>query len=124
MVVGLGIDLTEIRRIDQMLVRWGKRFTQRVFTDSERAYCEGRANPAQHFAARFAAKEATLKALSVPRGLRWHEMEVQGGGSEPPILRLRGKALAEASALSATNFHLSLSHTDEIATAVVIVESI
>jgi holo-[acyl-carrier protein] synthase len=95
-IVGLGIDLTEVQRIARMVERWGERFTRRVFTDGEREYAHNRSNPASHLAARFAAKEATLKALAVPPGLSWHEIEVVGGGSEPPLLVLRGHALAAA----------------------------
>lgn len=123
MIVGLGIDLTEVARIAGMVERWGNRFTDRIFTEGERAYASGRANAALHYAARFAAKEATLKALAVPRGLTWHEMEVVGGGHEPPLLVLRGKALEAADRLGVVRMHLTLTHTADIAAAVVIAEA-
>lgn len=115
--------MAEIPRIEQLIARWGERFLSRVYTDSERAHCHGRARRASHFAARFAAKEATLKALSVPKGLSWHEMEVHGGGDQPPTMVLSGRALRCANALGIARLHLSLTHTDDIAAAVVIAES-
>lgn len=121
MIVGLGIDLTEISRIQAMLDRWGERFERRLFTDGERAYCRGRARPAQHFAARFAAKEATLKALSVPEGLSWHEMEVDAGAGAPR-LTLGGQAAAAARRLGVARAHLTLTHAADVAAAVVVLE--
>jgi holo-[acyl-carrier protein] synthase len=122
-IVGMGIDLTEVHRIAAMVERWGERFTRRVFTEGERAYAQSRANSASHFAARFAAKEATLKALGVPPGLSWHEIEVVGGGREPPLLVLRGAALAAADRLGTVRMHLSLTHTADVAAAVVVAEA-
>jgi holo-[acyl-carrier protein] synthase len=122
-IVGLGMDLCEIERIGAMLERWGERFTRKVFTEGERGYALGRARAALHLAARFAAKEATLKALAVPRGLSWHEMEVVGGGGEPPLLVLRGQALVAADKLGVVRMHLTLTHTVDVAGAVVIAEA-
>jgi holo-[acyl-carrier protein] synthase len=122
MIVGMGLDLCEIDRIAAMVERWGARFTHRVFTPGEREYALGKANEAHHLAARFAVKEATLKALGVPAGLRWQEMEVRGGGKEAPRLELHGKARAAAERLGARRFHLSISHAGEMAAAVVIAE--
>ena len=123
MIVGLGIDLTEVPRIARMVERWGDQFTRRIFTEGERAFAADRANPATHLAARFAAKEATLKALAVPKGLSWHEMEVVGGGTEPPLLVLRGKALEAADRIGVVRMHLTLTHTHDVAAAVVIAEA-
>jgi holo-[acyl-carrier protein] synthase len=122
-IVGMGLDLTEVARIASMVARWGERFTHRVFTEGERRYALARANAALHLAARFAAKEAVLKALSVPSGLSWHEIEVVGGGTEPPLLVLRGRALAAADKLGVARMHLSLTHTAEVAGAVVVAEA-
>jgi holo-[acyl-carrier protein] synthase len=119
----MGIDLTEVGRIASMVERWGERFTRRVFTDGEREYASSRASAASHLAARFAAKEATLKALGVPPGLSWHEIEVVGGGSEPPLLVLRGRALAAADKLGTVRMHLTLTHTADVAAAVVVAEA-
>jgi holo-[acyl-carrier protein] synthase len=123
MIVGLGIDLCEIGRIGSMLERWGPRFTHKLFTPGERDYALGRANAAVHLAARFAAKEATLKALAVPPRLSWHEMEVIGGGGRPPQLVLTGEALLAAGRLGVVRLHLTLTHTDAVAAAVVVAEA-
>src|SRR5262245_43162654 len=110
MILGLGLDLCSVERIGALLERWGERFADKIFTPAERAYCGARAFPAQHFAARFAAREATLKALGVPRGLSWHEMEVIATPGHAPSLRLRGEAAAAASRLGVARTHLSLTH--------------
>jgi len=119
----MGIDLAEVPRIAGMVKRWGDRFTRRVFTEGEREYAFSRGNAASHLAARFAAKEATLKALGVPPGLSWHEIEVIGGGNEPPLLVLRGEALAAANRLGTVRMHLTLTHTADVAAAMVVAEA-
>src|SRR5256885_3514746 len=96
MVLGLGIDLTPVERIERILARHAGHFEAKVFTDGERAYCHARARPAEHFAARFAAKEAALKALGVPPGLSWHELEVVSQPGLPPRLALTGEAARAA----------------------------
>ena len=123
MIVGVGLDLTEIPRIARLIDRWGERFTHKLFTPGERAYADERAFPASHLAARFAAKEAALKALGVPRGLRWHELEVVKDDGRPPALVMSGNALAAAGALGVTAVHLTITHTAEVAGAVVIAEN-
>lgn len=122
MIVGVGLDLAEIGRIGALLERWGERFTGKVFTAGERAFASARAHPARHYAARFAAKEAALKALAVPPRARWHDMEVVGGGGEPPRLVLAGVVAEAAVRLQVASLHLSLTHGDEVAAAVVIAE--
>ena len=122
-IIGLGLDLTEISRIGSLVERWGSRFINRIYTEGERDFALARALPARHFAARFAAKEATLKALRVPQGLSWHEMEVLGGGSEPPIMVLRGAALVAADKIGVARMHLTISHDCNTAAAVVIAEA-
>ena len=122
MIVGLGIDLAEIPRFRRLLNKWGEKFTQKVFTQHERDYSDAKALPEQHYAARFAAKEACLKALGVPKGLSWHEMEVLRKDSAP-VIRLTGKAKEEFSRLGAHRIHLSLTHSESTASAVVIIES-
>ncbi|MCS6915039.1 MAG: holo-ACP synthase [Myxococcales bacterium] len=122
MIVGVGIDLCPISRMRRALERHGGRFEERVFTEAERAYCRARGEPAQHFAARFAAKEALLKALGVPGGLSWHELEVVSTEDGAPGLRLWGEARRVAERLGADRLHLSLSHGGDTAAAVVIAE--
>lgn len=123
MIVGLGLDLTEISRIATLLDRWGGRFAERIFTEGERRFAYARAEPARHFAARFAVKEAALKALAVPRGLRWHEMEVTGGGDRPPELVLSGRAAEVARERGVARLLVSISHDGDTAAAVVVAES-
>jgi holo-[acyl-carrier protein] synthase len=121
-IVGVGLDLTEIPRIEAMIERWGDRFTHKLFTPGERAYADDRAHPADHYAARFAAKEAALKALGVPDGLRWHELEVVKRGGARPELVLRGNAAEAAGKLGIERIHLTISHAADVACAVVIAE--
>ena len=121
MIRGIGVDVVSVPRMTRILDRQGLRFTERVFTEGERAYCRSRAEPAQHYAVRFAAKEAALKALGVPGGLSWQEIEVvQEGGA--PRLRLHGRAAEAARARRSARMHLSLSHTAETAVAFVVAE--
>jgi len=118
---GVGVDLVSVPRMAGILGRQGERFERRVFTEGERAYCRTRARAPEHYAARFAAKEAALKALGVPAGLTWREMEVVSEGGAPR-LRLHGKAAEAARARRGFRVHLSLTHTTDAAVAVVIVE--
>jgi holo-[acyl-carrier protein] synthase len=124
MIVSIGIDLIEVARIREVLQRT-PRFAERVFTVAERAYCEGRgAVAAQHYAARFAAKEAALKAFQTGwrGGISWQDVEIAALDSGAPYLILHGpvKDLFEKS--GATAAHLSMSHTSEHAIAEVILE--
>lgn len=121
MIRGMGVDLVSVPRMAGVLRRQGDRFAKRVFTEGERAYCRSRAASWEHYAARFAAKEAALKALGVPAGLRWQEMEVVSEGGAPR-LRLHGRAAEAARARRGNRIHLSLTHSAEAAVAVVIVE--
>ena len=121
-MVGVGIDVISISRIQASLDRHGERFVARVFTPEERTYCAARARPAEHFAARFAAKEATLKALGAPEGLSWHEMAVKNGAGGAPELQLTGAALAAAQRLGASDFKLSLSHSENTAVSIVVLQ--
>ena len=122
MVIGVGIDLTPIDRVARMLARYPERFEEKVFTEGERAYCRARAQAAEHFAARFAAKEAALKALGVPSGLHWQELEVVSGAGGAPSLRLSGEAARAAARRGVTRLHLSLTHAGGQAAAVVVAE--
>ncbi len=125
MVVGLGIDVIENTRIAQSLERFPVRFVSRIFTDREKDYCQGSAQPAIHFAARFAAKEAAFKALGTgwAGGVHWRDVEVERLPSGQPILHLYGGALERAASLGACRFLVSLTHDQTISAAVVIMES-
>jgi holo-[acyl-carrier protein] synthase len=115
-VPGIGIDLIEIERLERAIER-RPRLAERVFSVAELAHARTKARPGRHLAARFAAKEAALKALGLG-GLRLHEIEVEGGGQDPPRLRLHGEAAAVA-AREGLELSVSLTHSQEMAAAVV-----
>lgn len=126
MIVGTGIDLCEVDRIEKaMAAPHGPRFRERVFTAAEVAYAESKANRAERYAARFAAKEAGMKALGTGwrNGVTWHDLEVVNLPSGRPTLRLQGEAAEIALRLGVRNISLSLTHTSNQAMALVILES-
>jgi holo-[acyl-carrier protein] synthase len=123
MIIGLGLDICEIARIRHNLRRYGARFMDRVLTPQERAYCEKRRDAAVPFAARFAAKEAAIKALGAPTGLKWSDMEIAPAEGGPPRLILRGTGAQAASRLGVTRSFLTITHDAGVAAAVVILES-
>ena len=118
-VRGIGVDLALITRMRQVLERWDERFLHRVFTDEEIAYCRRRRDPVQHFAARFAAKEATLKALGtgLSMGVRWRELEVRRERGQAPVMVLSGRCRAIAQAKGGDRVLLSLTHDGDYAMA-------
>jgi holo-[acyl-carrier protein] synthase len=123
-IVSIGIDIIEVARIREVLLRT-PRFTERVFTRAEREYCDSRGVvAAQHYAARFAAKEAALKALQTGwrGGISWQDVEVSARDSGAPYLIFTGEVLTVFKKFGATATHLSLSHTSEHAIAHVILE--
>jgi holo-[acyl-carrier protein] synthase len=122
MILGLGTDLVEISRVEEVLSRHGERFLRRVFTPAEQADCLERAHPATHLAARLAAKEAAMKALGTGWGfgVRWHDLEVRSGGTTPPTLCLGGAAKLRAEARGIRQALVSLSHDGNYAMAVVV----
>jgi holo-[acyl-carrier protein] synthase len=124
MIVSVGIDITEVYRMRETIART-PRFVTRVFTDAEQEYCESRgAAAAQSYAARFAAKEAFLKAIKTGwRGkIQWRDIEVMRDAEGVPSLSISGEALGVLDALGSPTIHLSMSHTAEHATATVILE--
>ena len=125
MIVGTGIDIAEVPRIADSISRFGDRFLNRVFTDGERQYCERKANRIERYAARFAAKEAGMKALGTGwnHGVRWRDIEVVRKPGSRPTIVFHGRAAEFAARLGAVNVSLSLSHTTEQAIAHVILES-
>lgn len=124
MILGTGIDLTEIPRIQQSLDRFGQRFLDRIYTAAEQAYCMRKRKAAESLAARFAAKEAAAKALGtgISRGVNWLEIEVVRASGGRPTLRFHGRAAELASSLGVAHSALSLTHTDTLAQASVILE--
>jgi holo-[acyl-carrier protein] synthase len=126
MIVGTGVDLCEVRRIEKAIQSsHGQRLVERVFTEREIAYSQRRTNPYERYAARFAAKEAGMKALGTGwrNGIAWRDFEVANLPSGRPTLRLSGKAAEIARKLGVTNIALSITHTAEQAMAMVILES-
>lgn len=118
-MIGLGLDAVEIARFRRVLAR-SPGLVERLFTEGERAYSAGFADPAPRLAARFAAKEATMKALGVGLGaFGFHDVEVCNGPGGAPSLRLSGRAAALAEARGVTSLRMSITHTDVVAEAVV-----
>jgi len=124
MIVGTGIDLMEIERIQHSLDRYGSRFLDRIYTAGEQAYCLRKHNAAESLAARFAAKEAAAKALGtgISHGVSWLEIEVMREPGGRPSLRFHGRAAAQATRLGATRTALSITHSREFAMASVLLE--
>ena len=117
-----GVDIIEIHRIKGVASRYGLRFLRRIYTDGEIAYCRGRA---PQLASRFAAKEATMKALGTGvRGVRWRDIEVVRKRGQAPTILLHGTARARAERLGIQHLALSLSHSQEYAVAFVVADSI
>jgi holo-[acyl-carrier protein] synthase len=125
MIVGLGVDITEVDRIEAAIARRGRALLERLFTPSEIAYCEKHRNRAERFAGRFAAKEAAMKALGTgwARGVRWIDIEVVREPSGKPTLKLSGAARAIADRLGVKNIALTITHDGNTALAQVIFES-
>jgi holo-[acyl-carrier protein] synthase len=125
MIVGTGVDLCEVRRMQEAIERHGHRIVNRVFTEREVAYSERKANRFERYAARFAAKEAGMKALGTGwrGGLGWRDLEVTNLPSGRPTLTFHGTAAEIAQRLGVRNISLSLTHTAEQAMALVILES-
>ena len=123
-IIGIGLDATDIPRIADTLERFGERFLRRVFTDEEIAYCKRRRNPAPHLAGRFAAKEAAMKALGTghSRGVLWKDIEVVRAGG-PPRLQLHGGAARRADAMKVRGSLLTITHSDTLALAHVLILS-
>ncbi len=124
MIVGSGVDLCEVQRIKDAIERHGVRFTQRVFTEREIAYADRKANRYERYAARFAAKEAAMKAIGTGwhGGVRWRDFEVVNLPSGRPTLQFHGKAAEYLEKLGATSTSLSITHTTVQAMAIVILE--
>ncbi len=124
MILGVGSDLIEVSRIAASIERYGERFLGRVFTAGEIAYCHARRNAAESFAARFAAKEAAAKALGtgISRGISWPEIEVRRKPGARPTIHWSGRALVRANDLGVRHGALTLTHSRELAMAVVVIE--
>jgi holo-[acyl-carrier protein] synthase len=123
MIVGLGIDVASIERIERAIARFGSRFLARLLTEEERQMAERKQHDrAQFVAGRLAAKEASSKALGAPEGIGWHDVAVSRDANGAPRLRFAGKALERAEVLCVTQSHLSITHDAGVAAAVVVLE--
>lgn len=124
MIYGIGIDLVRISRMDQMINRWGIRFLQKTFTPREISYCSDKVLKSQHYAARFAVKEAVFKALGTgwSRGVTWHDVEVLNDTTGRPEVKLHGKCQKLAEVLKVKQILITLSHDHEYAIAQALIE--
>lgn len=118
-VIGIGTDIVECLRIAQMIERHGELFVQRVYTTHEMLYCQSRKLSTQHFAGRWAAKEAVLKALGTGwiKGISWRDVEVRNNGGGKPLIQLHGGAKERAAAIGLDQILISISHCRSYATA-------
>jgi holo-[acyl-carrier protein] synthase len=125
MIVGLGVDIVELSRVRGIYARYGERFTGRVLTAAEAAYCATKHDPVPNIAARFAAKEAAAKALGtgIARGIAWRDIEVARQRGEAPTVVFHRRAAARATMLGAVRAHLTLTHGKDAAVAVVVLEA-
>lgn len=124
--VGVGVDLVDIDRVEELVSRHGDRALRRLLTDGERSYCMSMPRPEQHIAARLAAKEAAYKALQKAgdaRAVGWRDSEVVLNGDGSPTLRFHGRAEQAAARLDVTEVLVSLTHSNHSAAAVVILSS-
>jgi len=123
-ILGTGIDIVEVDRLEETIVRRGERLLDRVFTAAERDYCGKRPRPGIHYAGRFAAKEAVLKAIRTGwvQGIGWKDIEVELGPGGEPSVRLTGGALARANEMGIVAIHISISHTEHHAVASAVAE--
>lgn len=123
MIIGIGIDLVDVKRFESIIFRWQHKFLKRVFTDTEIRYCNTKKHPAQRFATRFAAKEAFIKALFTKdqEGLRYSDIEI-GERDRRPFVNLSGKVKELADKRNIANIHLMLSHDGDYGIANVVLE--
>lgn len=124
MILGTGVDLAEVPRIREAIERYGQRFIHRIYTPAEIAYVERKANRFERYAGRFAAKEAGMKAIGTgwKKGVRWQDFEVANLPTGRPTLRLHGEAAKIAAKMGVKSISLSITHTDALGMAQVILE--
>lgn len=124
MIIGIGIDLAEVQRIEDSLRKFGSKFTDRIFTGEEKAYCEKCKRPVEHFAGRFAAKEAAMKVLRTgwAGGIGWNDVCVAVGNEGNPEILFKGMALKRAKELGINKMHISITHSYKYAVAVAVAE--
>jgi holo-[acyl-carrier protein] synthase len=125
MIVAIGIDLVEVSRLEDVFARRGERFRARVFTEREIGYCESLGSKFASYAARFAAKEAVMKALGTgwSEGVGWKDIEVVSRQGEAPTIKLHNRAQDQMRAIGASRVHVSLTHSGNLAIAQVVLEA-
>jgi holo-[acyl-carrier protein] synthase len=125
MILGIGHDIMDIARVKAELTKDGDNFKSEIFTPLEIEYCDNKHYPERHYAARFAAKEALYKAMAVAKGtgMSWLDIEIQNGFGGEPIIVLSGEAFMQGERMGVSRIMVSLSHTTELASASVILES-
>ena len=125
MIIAIGIDLVEVSRLEEVFARRGDRFRARVFTESEINYCESLGSKFASYAARFAAKEAVMKALGTgwSEGVGWKDIEVMSQPGVAPAIILHKRALGRMGEIGASRIHVSLTHSGDMAIAQVVLES-
>jgi holo-[acyl-carrier protein] synthase len=125
MILGIGVDLCEVDRVEAAIARHGNRFLRRIYTEAERAYCESKINRMERFAGRFAAKEAAMKAIGTGwrRGVTWRDFEVRRAASGQPVIFFGGMAAKIADELGVKRALVSITHTKSMAMAQVVLES-
>ncbi len=120
MIAGTGIDIVEINRVEDIIKKYDLHFIEKIFTESEIEYCRNKVKPSQHFAGRFAVKEAVLKVLGIGwgKGIRWKDIEINPDDQYgTPRVRLHNKAKERAESIGIENIHISISHTGNLAIA-------
>jgi holo-[acyl-carrier protein] synthase len=122
MILGVGIDVCSVARMEDVLARWGDRFWSRILSEPERLRVANRTDRATVLAGRFAAKEAIVKAMAGAPGVGWHDLEVVGAPKRPPSMALHGPARELADRMGVTAVHLSITHDAGVAAAVAILE--
>jgi len=124
-IYGIGTDIIEVKRIKKAVVRFGNRFIRRIFTEHEIRYCENKANSFQHFAVRFAAKEALLKAIGIGLrdGILWRQIEIRNDDLGKPQMFCSGICKKKLNELHVKSLHVSLSHIEKYGVATIILEN-
>jgi holo-[acyl-carrier protein] synthase len=125
MILGIGVDLCEVDRIEAAIARHGERFLARIYTEAERAYCDSKANRMERFAGRFAAKEAAMKAIGTGwrRGVAWRDFDVTRAASGQPVIVFGGEARKIAEKMGVRQALVSITHIKSMAMAQVVLES-
>ncbi len=125
MIVGMGIDIIELQRIQQGIDKYQSRFTKKLFTDAEIAYCQKYKSPIEHFAGKFAVKEAFMKAIGAGLGQKiyFKDIEVLNHPSGKPYILPQGTATTLLNLLNVTHTHISISHTKALAVGMVVLEN-